>query len=353
VSAKSTRPKRKRGHEEHEEHANHERWLVSYADMLTLLFVLFVVLFSMSSVDQKKFAQLAQGLAQGFGAPNVAFSGEDGALTSGKAQTTTVLPLNPGADPGLADAANTSDAKALAAARAAVAAAGRAKASADAQAAVREVENLRKIEEQIAAALRKAKMDRNVRFEINERGLVVTVVSSDVVFAGDRADLRPGGRRIIDAVAPSLAALPNNIAVDGHTNQLKVPTINYPSAWELSTARASVVVRELTTHGVKAKRLTASGYAGTRPLIDPADPRSVTMNRRVDVVVLSMLTPEQRALLPGVAKATEKTGATGTGTSGTGTSGTGTSGTGTSGTEKATTPHSTSTKSSSTSTSHH
>jgi chemotaxis protein MotB len=172
---------------------------------------------------------------------------------------------------------------------------------------VREVENLRKIQDEITAALRNAKMERDVHFTINERGLVVTVVSSDVVFAGDRADLRPGGRRILHAVAPSLARLPNDLAVDGHTNQLNVPTINYPSAWELSTARASIVVRHLAAEGVQAKRLTASGYAGTRPLIDPADPRSVTMNRRVDVVVLSMLSAEQRELLPVVAGADQHT----------------------------------------------
>ena len=65
--------KRKVSHEEHEEHVNHERWLVSYADMLTLLFVLFVVLFSMSSVDQKKFAELAAGLSDGFGAQSATF----------------------------------------------------------------------------------------------------------------------------------------------------------------------------------------------------------------------------------------------------------------------------------------
>jgi chemotaxis protein MotB len=296
------RRKRKGGHEEPEEHANHERWLVSYADMLTLLFVLFVVLFSMSSVDQRKFAQLADGLAEGFGAPGAAFSGQDGPM-SGSGQATTILPLNPGADPNLAAAGEPDKVKA--AAKAAVATAERAKASVDARAAVREVDNLRKIQKQITTALRKAKMDRNVHFAINERGLVVTVVSSDVVFAGDRADLRPGGRKIMHAVAPSLLKLPNDIAVDGHTNQLKVPTINYPSAWELSTARASVVVRTLGAEGIVAGRLTASGYAGTRPLIDPADPRSITMNRRVDVVVLSMLSAEQRELLPAIA-GTEK-----------------------------------------------
>jgi chemotaxis protein MotB len=270
--------------------------------MLTLLFVLFVVLFSMSSVDQRKFAQLADGLAEGFGAPGAAFSGQDGPMT-GNGQATTILPLNPGADPNLAAAGAPDTEKA--AAKAAVATAQRAKASVDARAAEREVDNLREIQKQITAALRKAKMDRDVHFAINERGLVVTVVSSDVVFGGDRADLRPGGRKIMHAVAPSLLKLPNDIAVDGHTNQLKVPTTNYPSAWELSTARASVVVRTLSAEGIVAKRLTASGYAGTRPLIDPADRRSITMNRRVDVVVLSMLSAEQRELLPAIA-GTEK-----------------------------------------------
>jgi chemotaxis protein MotB len=294
---KGHRGKRKKAHEEHEEHVNHERWLVSYADMLTLLFVVFVVLFAMSKVDQKKFADLAEGLREGFGAPSVAFTGKSGAI-DGNGTTTTVLPLNPGADPGLAEAVQKSDNEMDAISRAAVAAADRAKASRDIQAAQREVENLLKIKAEITAALRKAKMLRNVHFQINERGLVVTVVSSDVVFAGDRADLRPGGRKILHAVGPSLVKLPNDIAVDGHTNQLKVPTIIYPSAWELSTARASIVVRALVSEGVRSKRLTASGYAGTRPLIDPADPRSVTMNRRVDIVVLSTLSAEQRELLP-------------------------------------------------------
>ena len=310
--SKSTSPKRKKkkkGHEEHEEHANHERWLVSYADMLTLLFVLFVVLFSMSTVDNKKFSALADGLAEGFGSPTVAFQGKQGAM-EGQGQVTTMLPLNPGANPnlGAADAAKqTRLSKEVAAALAKL---DRAKASADAQAAVREVKNLREIQKRITAALVKAKMTKDVSFTINERGLVVTVVSSDVVFAGDRADLRPGGVKIIDAVAPSLITLPNDIAVDGHTNQLNVPTIIYPSAWELSTARASVVVRELASQGVPAKRLTASGYAGTRPLIDPKDPSSITKNRRVDVVILSTLSAEQRELLPTIAAADQTAGQT-------------------------------------------
>jgi chemotaxis protein MotB len=304
MSHKGSKGRKKHGAHE-EEHENHERWLVSYADMLTLLFVLFVVLFSMSSVDQKKFAQLAEGLAQGFGSPSAAFSGKEGAI-EGNGQVSAALPLAPGADPGIREAANQSSTVTNKAIRDAVATAERANASANAQAAEREVANLREIQKKIEAALAKEKLAKDVRFTIDERGLVVTVVSSEVVFAGDRADLRPGGRRILHAVGPSLVELPNKIQVDGHTNQLKVPTRAYPTAWELSTARASIVVRALAEEGVSANRLSAAGYAGTRPLIDPKDPRAVTLNRRVDVVVLSSLPAEQRALLPAAAGVQEK-----------------------------------------------
>src|SRR3954447_10653116 len=90
--------RKKGGHEEHEEHVNHERWLVSYADMLTLLFVLFVVLFSMSSVDQKKFAQLAAGLSNGFGAHSAALQGNQSTL-DGNGNKTQVVKIDPGANP--------------------------------------------------------------------------------------------------------------------------------------------------------------------------------------------------------------------------------------------------------------
>src|SRR3712207_5756308 len=101
-AAKSGGPRKRKGcHEEHEEHVNHERWLVSYADMLTLLFVLFVVLFSMSNVDKAKFAELAAGLSQGFGAQSVAFSGASAPLEGSGNNDATVIPIDPGVNPGL------------------------------------------------------------------------------------------------------------------------------------------------------------------------------------------------------------------------------------------------------------
>ncbi|XVU24990.1 flagellar motor protein MotB [Actinoplanes sp. CA-054009] len=290
--------KRKQRHEEHEEHVNHERWLVSYADMLTLLFVLFVVLYSMSSVDNKKFAELAAGLSAGFGAQSVAFSGQTSTL-DGAGQSTEVVAIDPGANPGDGKAGSSNlTAKQQEAVKAAMAAEDRKAASANAQAATKEAENLKKIENQISDVLAKQKLLGTVKFTIDRRGLVVTVLTNDVVFAGNRAELKSGGKKILDAIAPTLKKLPNNIEVDGNTNQLKVQTSYYPSGWELSAARASTTVRYLVGKGLAKNRMTAVGYSDTKPLIDPADPRSITMNRRVDIVVLTTLTADQAALLP-------------------------------------------------------
>ncbi|OJF09866.1 OmpA/MotB family protein [Couchioplanes caeruleus] len=293
--------RKKGGHEEHEEHVNHERWLVSYADMLTLLFVLFVVLFSMSNVDKAKFAELAAGLSEGFGASSAAFQGSPQVL-EGAGEATNVVAIDPGVNPGDGGSGTAGMSKEQAeAVKRAVLAESRKEASANAKEAAKEAENLKEIERRIADALAKAKLLDQVKFMIDRRGLVITVVTNEVVFAGNRAELRPGGRKILDAIAPTLAKLPNNIEVDGNTNQLKAAVTYYPSGWELSAARASTTVRYLVERGLAKDRMSAVGFSDTKPLIDPKDPRSITMNRRVDVVVLTMLNAEQAVLLPSAA----------------------------------------------------
>jgi chemotaxis protein MotB len=309
MSVKAGGGKRHKRGGHHEEHENHERWLVTYADMLTLLMVLFIVMFAMSAVDQRKFQALADGLAEGFGAPSVAFKGKPEALDADSSTSAlTVTGAAPSLQDGLAVPSQAEGAGRDAEAdKRAVAAADRLKVAAAANAAEREVKNMREVQEKIVRALRAKKMEDAVRFRITERGLVVTIVTSEVIFAGDRADLLRGGRTVLGAVAPALVDLPNDIQVDGHTNQLPVPTLNYPSAWELSTARASTVVRFLHDHGVPEGRLSAAGDAGTRPLHPPDDPRAPTLNRRVEVVVLSNLESAARSLLPSAAgtKSTE------------------------------------------------
>jgi chemotaxis protein MotB len=269
--------------------------------MLTLLFVLFVVLYSMSDVNMHKFAQLANGLSEGFGAQSAAFQGKQ-AVLEGSGNNTNIVEIDPGADKGDGKTGEsdltTKEAQAV---KSAVMAASRAKASTDAQKATKEAESLKKLENKISDALVKQKLLDSVKFTIDRRGLVVTVVTNEVVFNGNRADLQAGGKKILNAIAPTLAKLPNNIEVDGNTNQLKAKTTFYPSGWELSAARASTTVRYLTGHGVAKNRLSAVGFSDTKPLIDPSDPRAITMNRRVDIVVLTTLPADQAALLPAAA----------------------------------------------------
>src|SRR4051794_26112266 len=255
--------------------------------MMTLLMVLFVVLFAMSQVDAAKFAALADGLAKGFGSPSVAMSGQGTKITE---NTDAAGAINIGGARASQEGTGKTTADSQdAQLKAAVQDADRAKQQRMQQDAEQEVRNFDQVKKQIQEAATKEGMADSVKFTVDERGLVVTIVTSDVVFAGDRADLLAAGQRILDGVAPALANLPNKIEVDGHTNQLNVPTVNYPSAWELSSARASDVVRYLIRKGLAAARLSAVGYAGEHPLYPPSDPRAVTLNRRVEIIVQSML----------------------------------------------------------------
>jgi chemotaxis protein MotB len=278
-----------------EEHENHERWLVSYADMMTLLMVLFIVMFAISQVDQKKFAELKNGLAVGFGSPSVAFEGAQQSLLE-SSDTDSPMDLSTG----IGGTANSpANAQAI---KDAISAQDRAKAATQAKDAQAEADKFEAIEKKITEAMQKQGLNDSVKFTIDERGLVVTVVTSSVVFAGGEADLLPAGQNILNGIGPAIAPLPNNIEVDGHTNQLAATTGIYPSGWELSTARASTVVRYLISHeDISEKRLMAAGFADTKPLYPASDPRSVTLNRRVEIVVLSNLPADERALLPNAA----------------------------------------------------
>ena len=285
--------KHKKGGHDEEEHENHERWLVSYADMMTLLMVLFIVLFAISQVDQKKFAELKNGLAVGFGSPSTAF---DGGETSLLESSDSDSPMDMSSGIG----GTTSDATAV---QDAVAAKERAQASQKQAKAAEEVKNFDKIKEQITDQLAKEGLQDQVKFSIDERGLVVTVVTSAIVFNGNEANLLEAGHKIVDGIGPAITKLPNKIEVDGHTNQLSGGTGNYPSGWELSTARASSVLRLLHSDaGIPENRLMAAGFADTKPLYPADDPRANDLNRRVEIIVLSNLPADTKALLPSAAE---------------------------------------------------
>lgn len=287
--------KRKRGGHHEEEHENHERWLVSYADMMTLLMALFLVMFAMSTIDKVKFEQLANGLADGFGKPAyVPLDGGDGVLQAGDSEVDPIpleaLTLSiPEIDPGNVDAQPVSDT-------------GSTPPDLVAQAKA-EAQRLREIAEAAEAGLVAVGLSGRADYRIDERGLVIALVADNILFRNGSAELETEGRLVIDAIAPVLRDVTVPLEVEGHANHLPLTGgALYPSNWELSAARAAGVARHLIEgNGLDAARLSATGYSDTRPVVDVDDPNAIARNRRVEVVVLSDESADVRALLPAVA----------------------------------------------------
>jgi chemotaxis protein MotB len=289
-------PKRRKRVEEEEAHENHERWLVSYADMITVLMALFIVLFAMSSVDQTKFDALKASLASSFGKPipvvqtgKVPAAGDanaEGALDMG-----AVIPAS---SPQVAR--EITRAISVDKVREAMKAAQKTRAHVE-----HEVRSLEAVRKAIEKALAAKHLSKSVRFRFDERGLVVSVITDKVLFAADRADLSPIGIAVLDAMDPALSPLPNDLLIEGHTNQVPVAPKYYPSEWELSGARATTVVRHLISDGISPKRLSATAYADQRPLIPGTSAKANRLNRRVEVVIASTLPSEERAQLAAIA----------------------------------------------------
>jgi chemotaxis protein MotB len=276
-----------------EEHENHERWMVSYADMMTLLLVVFIVLYAMSQVDKAKFTALAQGLQEGFGTPVTILN--DGAAIDAEAES-PLAPVRVQQQAAIDGTAETEAEKAAAEAAAAE------QAQRTAAEAVAAYDQLSQARDALEAALAAAGQSGAAEFVIDERGLVIHVVSDPVLFAPESAALQPQGATVLDAMAPTLVGLPNQVRVEGHANSLPVTRGGpWPSNWELSAVRATTVLRHLSEQdGVSEDRMSAAGYGSTRPLVPDTDPDYVTVNRRVDVVVLSSASADANQLLPGL-----------------------------------------------------
>jgi chemotaxis protein MotB len=276
-----------------EEHENHERWLVSYADMMTLLMALFVVLWALSQIDMTKFTAFSQGLQEGFGAPVTIL--DDGAAIDAQSES----PLAPVQVKQQAAIDGTAQTDAEKAAAAEVAAEQAQRTAAEARAAY---DSLAAARDALAAALAAAGYPDAATFTIDERGLVVHVVADQVLFDAEQADLRPAGKKVLDALGPTLASLTEQLRVEGHANSLPVTRGGpWRSNWDLSAVRATTVLLHLTqSDGVPEGRMSATGYSDTRPLVPDSDPQALSINRRVDIVVLSTASPEANALLPSI-----------------------------------------------------
>ena len=287
-----------------QEHENHERWLISYADMVTLLFALFVLLFAISQINQKKFDELAVSLATGFGTVVNISDGNDSVLP--EAGDNVTLNSTPPVDvpaivvpdimPQLKEqvSAAMSTQGTIAGEKTSLAV----QAAESAQAA--DQANLSKAELALVEAVSASSLAGKVLLSREERGLVVTLLTDDVIFAPHSATLQSGGEDAIRALLPALQDSGTQLIIEGHTNTANVQPINFASDWELSSSRAGAVARFLNSEGgVSRDRMHVAGYADTSPLVPETNPDHLRLNRRVAIVLASGLTDEQRALLAG------------------------------------------------------
>jgi chemotaxis protein MotB len=244
-----------RKHKKHE-HVNHERWLVSYADFITLLFAFFVVMFAVSQVDSKKLGRFTESV-------NVAFQ------TQGIFAPNSGSPLERGGSAGSSLVPSiVSDRPSLF----------RYTASSPRAQAVKE-----SLEERIDAA----GLGSLVGLRYDERGVVVSLPES-LYFRAGTANLRSESLEHMAEIAKAVGEQSGPIVVEGHTDDLPVRSPLFPSNWELSAARAACVVRYLIEQGgLDGARLSAVGLADTRPLVENSSEATREANRRVQIVIVT------------------------------------------------------------------
>ncbi|MFN8195709.1 MAG: flagellar motor protein MotB [Nocardioidaceae bacterium] len=288
---------RRKRHEEHEEHVNHERWLVTYADMITLLMVLFIVMFAMSQVDEKKFNALKEGLAAGFGTTDAIMTGS---------KSIQEQPGLAAVAPVALDKQYADKAQQVAIEQAAADAVQKHESlqtQANYERASQEVDRLQGVQGKLLEALKKHGLADDVVTSIDERGLSISLVSRHVTFEANVATLTVRGAQVVDTLAPVLKEIDDPLQIDGHTNQVPVKPKYFATDWDLSSARAITVLRRLNeVDGIPASRMHAAAYGHEKPLVDPSEPGSQEINKRVDIIIQSALPPESQALLGQVVK---------------------------------------------------
>jgi chemotaxis protein MotB len=255
---------------EAEEVANEERWLLTYADMITLLLALFIVLFAVSTISTKKFEALALGFKQSF-SPNPGVLPSSNGVEQYDSLTPTAGPRQVQQHPSIStpvkQATTTAAATALSA-------------STEAQ--------FESIDQKITAALGGKALQGILTTSIQTRGLVVQVLADKAFFASDSATLGPQGAAVIDAIGAVLRNTPNDIDVEGYTDDVPITGGPYATNEELSAVRAASVASWLSDQdGIDPNRLAATGFGDTRPLVPNDTPADRALNRRIDIVILA------------------------------------------------------------------
>ena len=248
---------------------NHERWLVSYADFITLLFAFFVVMYSTSQVDKRKVGKLAMAI-------QVAFQ-ELGVFPD----STTQVPVDSKEPMPFNQVQQIENAARTAALGRLVASPGD-----HAAAAAQENGDLDSLRRELQETLAPEISRHEVVLRSTPDGLVISLKEVGFFDSGI-ASVKAGSQPAFDRIAAQLAKRPYHIRIEGHTDDVPIHNAQFASNWELSTARATELIRLLIVkYGFSPDRLSAAGYAQYHPIADNAVPGGRAQNRRVDVVIL-------------------------------------------------------------------
>jgi chemotaxis protein MotB len=242
------------------EHDNHERWMVSYADFITLLFAFFVVMYGISSVNEGKYKVFGAAINQAFGTKASEAEGGTMRLTEEEIYFKSLVDRR---NARLAEKQRKQNER---------------------------MQNLAKnLNESMAEFVKKGQMN------VSQTGRGVELdINASALFNVGEAALQAEARQTLADVAKQLSSEEFAIEVEGHTDNLPIATAQFPSNWELSSARASSVVRLFIEQGIVAKRLTAKGAADNHPVLPNDTPEGRARNRRVTITVLTP-EPEQEA----------------------------------------------------------
>jgi chemotaxis protein MotB len=266
----------RRKKESHEEEGGSERWLVSYADFITLLFAFFTTLYAISTVDAQKVGQMVTSMRASF----------DSSLFPPGSQTLSLSQGSGGVDSAGAMLQNHT-----------------VKGGSDLKIKpLKELESLRhsfnkpilsgekamgRLKRSVETLLGPEVLKGKVRTHMEARGLVISLGENGIFDSGSD-QIKREGKILLDTLATSLVSLGNYIRIEGHTDDVPIHNSRFPSNWELSTARATAVISHLIADfGLRPELVSAAGYAEYRPCAANDTEEGKSRNRRVDVVVLN------------------------------------------------------------------
>ena len=243
-----------------EPHENHERWMVSYADFLTLMFAFFVVMYSLSSVNEGKYRVLSNSLLTAFNSSRTATSADSDSIVPPVVVVNMTYPSQQPED--------------------------------DTEERGNEIRRshirmIHSMADEIRRVLEPLRQSGEVTITQGDHGITIEINAS-ALFPSGEATLDAAAVSALSSVARVLSRASFKIIVEGHTDSTPIHTYRFPSNWELSSARASSVVRLFIDSGVSASQLTAAGYSDQRPVADNNTAEGRSRNRRVTITVESL-----------------------------------------------------------------